>query len=63
MDGHLVGDADHDNTRVLNERRFLMEKIGDESAKCPVGYGNMTSPILNQTLLKRGIYGIYRKSC
>jgi len=29
-----LGDAKHDNARVLNDRRFIYQDIGDESQAC-----------------------------
>ncbi len=33
-DGHSTGDANADNARVLNQRRFLHMAVGDESVGC-----------------------------
>ncbi len=33
QEGTATGDSAHDNVRVFNERRFIYEKIGDESDK------------------------------
>ncbi len=35
-----TGDAQHDNARVLNDRRFIFEQIGDESQPCNDGTQN-----------------------
>ena len=34
-----LGDAAVDNTRMINERRFMYELIGDESQKCTDNFG------------------------
>ncbi len=39
-EGAKLGTATADNTRMLQERRFLYKDIGDESQACPQNFGD-----------------------
>lgn len=41
-DGDRLGFAGADNSRTINERRFLYENIGDESQACTENFGTLT---------------------
>lgn len=41
-DGDATGTKGDDNARVLNERRFVYQDIGDESEKCIEGSTSIT---------------------
>ncbi len=38
-DGETLGNNRADNTKMLNERRFMYELIGDESISCTENFG------------------------
>ena len=44
--GDKLGNADNDNARVINERRFVIEALGDEKGACPTSgrAGRMADP-------------------
>ena len=39
FEGKATGDANNDNAKMLNQMRFLYEKIGDEDVACPANFG------------------------